>query len=544
MSETASAPGRGTDILHGPHVAREDKVPLYQKLGYGLGTIHDMWGHWLYPGLAYLVFNIYFGMKPEWIGRAMLFKLLFEAIWDSVFGWLSDNTRTRFGRRRPFMLIGGMLAGLCLPILFLASPDWKGEVALGVPVYFWFMVGTLAFYVPIISCFNMPFQSLGAELTPDYHERTSVFSIKSAMQKVPEVAMFAAGAFATAGVWVGASWSDAGSRLGRLFGQTVQWFVDVFSSLFTLNFGRLAEVINPIFGWTAAPEGAAPNTAIGAQVYCALLGVIMIGAAIVMFLVVRERYYERLVVGRNQAKVSIKETLWQTLQCRPFRANLAMALSYGIGTSMVGTLGYYATFYYVCRGDVAAGSVWNFWMGLSGMVFGLLGIPVYAWVARRFGKRIAMGAVQLSAILVFISTWWLYTPSIPWIQIFASGMIAFTGAGFWMLFGSIGADIVDYDERDTGKRREGAFSACSSWIMKAGMAFGAWGSGEILGKTGFDAALGGNQTPQAIFWIRFLLAAIPIAGLTVAFLALTRFGLSEAGVAEVRRDLESTRGKV
>jgi len=543
MSESA-APSATLPSPHPHTVAKADKVPLPQKLGYGLGTIHDMWGHWLYPGLAYLVFNIYFGMKPEWIGRAMLFKLLFEAIWDSVFGWLSDNTRTRFGRRRPFMLIGGMLSGLCLPLLFAASPEWKGVEWLGAPIYFWFMIGTLAIYVPIISCFNMPFQSLGAELTPDYHERTSVFSIKSAMQKVPEVAMFAAGAFATAGVWVGASLGDSIGRVGTLFGQTTQWFVDVFGSLFTLNFARLAEVINPIFGWKAAPEGSATNTAVGAQVYCALLGLIMIVAAIALFLLVRERYYETLVVARKQEKISIKETLWQTLKCRPFRANLAMALSYGIGTSMVGTLGYYATFYYVCKGDVAAGSVWNFWMGLSGMVFGLMGIPVYASVARRWGKRIAMGSVQITAILVFVGTWWLYTPEIHWLQIFASGLIAFTGAGFWMIFGSIGADIVDYDERDTGKRREGAFSACGSWIMKAGMALGAWGSGEILGRTGFDADLGGNQTPEAIFWIRFLLAAIPIAGLIVAFVALSRFGLTEASLAQIRHDLEARRGKV
>ncbi len=542
MSQSASAPLPG----HHPKTAFEDKVPLYQKFGYGLGTIHDMWGHWLYPGLAYLVFNIYLGMPPQWIGRAMLFKLLFEAIWDSFFGWLSDNTRTRYGRRRPFMLIGGMLAGIGLPFLFAAPVGWGDVSFLGltVPAYFLFMIGTLAIYVPVISCFNMPFQSLGAELTPDYHERTSVFSIKSAMQKVPEVAMFAAGAFATAGVWVGASLGDFAGRLGTLFGQTVQWFGDVFGSIFTLNLPRLAEVINPIFGWKAAVDGSSPNTAVGAQIYCALLGLIMIVAAVVMFLLVHERYYESLVVARKQEKISIKETLWQTLQCRPFRANLAMALSYGIGTSMVGTLGYYATFYYVCNGDVAAGSVWNFWMGLSGMVFGLSGIPVYAKIARVYGKRIAMGAVQLSAIAVFIATWWLYTPSIPWIQIFASGLIAFTGAGFWMIYGSIGADVIDYDERDTGKRREGAFSACGSWIMKAGMAVGAWGSGELLGMTGFDASLGGSQTPQAIFWIRFLLAAIPICGLVVAFIALSRFGLTEQGVAQIRRDLEARRGKV
>lgn len=526
-------------------IATADKVPASQKFGYGLGTIHDMWGHWLYPGLAYLVFNIYLGTPPEWIGRAMLFKLLFEAIWDSFFGWLSDNTRTRFGRRRPYMLIGGILAGLGLPFLFAASPGWGVShfAGLEVPNYFWFMIGTLAFYVPIISCFNMPFQSLGAELTPDYHERTNVFSFKSAMQKVPEVAMFAAGAFTSAGVWVGATLGNAPGRLDDLFMQTVHWFGDVFGALFAGDFVRFASVLSPIFGWKAAETGESANAVVGAQVYCTLLGLIMIVAAVAMFFLVKERYYSSLVVARKQDRVSIQETLWQTLKCRPFRANLAMALSYGIGTSMVGTLGYYATLYYVCNGDVAEGNGWNFWMGLSGMVLGLCGIPVYAKIARMFGKRFAMASVQLTGIAVFVATWWLYTPSIHWLQVFASGFIAFTGAGFWMLYGSMGADVIDYDELESGKRREGAFSACGSWIMKAGIALGAWASGEILGATGFDATLGGNQLPQAIFWIRFLLAAIPITGLVFALIALSRFGLSQERTAEVRLLLEARRGK-
>ena len=528
------------------NAAPSDKVPVIQKVGYGLGTVIDMWGHWLYPSLAYLVFNITLGVPPQWIGRAMLFKLIFEAVWDSYFGWRSDNTRTKYGRRRPYILVGGILSGIGLPLVFAVTPGWGDTTIAGmvVPNYFWFMISTLALYVPIISCFNMPFQSLGAELTPDYHERTSVFSYKSAIQKVPEVAMFAAGAFATAGVWVGATWDNALERVLTLGGQTLGWFGDVLGSLFTFDFVRFADVINPIFGWVAAPQGQTTNTVLGAKVFCILLGLVMIAVAVLMFFTIKERYYQSLVVDRNQAQISIKETLWQTLQCRPFRANLGMALSYGIGTSMVGTLGYYATFYFVCAGDVAVGSVWNFWMGLAGMVLGVFGIPVYAAIARRKGKRFAMGCVQVSGVAVFISTWWLYTPAIPWLQVLASGMIAFVAGGFWMLYGSIGADIIDCDEVETGKRREGAFSACGSWIMKVGMAVGAWAAGELLNFTGFDQALGGNQTPQAIFWIRFLLAAIPITGLIFAMVCLARYGLNEEKVTAIRRQLEARRGAV
>jgi GPH family glycoside/pentoside/hexuronide:cation symporter len=515
----------------------EDRVPNHQKIAYGLGSIHDMWGHWLYSGMAFLVFNITLGVSPQWISRALLIKLLFEAVSDTFFGWWSDNTRTRWGRRRPFILVGAVLSGIGLPMLFMVQPGWT-EMQ-----YFWYMVGSMLLFVPIMSCFYMPFQSLGAELTPDYHERTSVGAVRSAVQKIPEVAMFAGGAFATAAVWVGATWTNAPEQLIALLGGTITWFWNVFAALFTFNFAEFTALLKTIFGWTPPAGDLKPNVLLGAQVYTVVLGIIMIIAGIVSFAFLRERYYHKLVEGR-QGKILIKETLWQTLANQPFRANLSMALAYGIGTSMVGTLGYYATIYYVCKGDVAAGTGWNFWMGLMGMVLGLSGIPVYTSIARRIGKKKAMIVVQISAIVVFIATWWLYTPSIQWLQIFASGFIAFTSAGFWTMYGSMTADVIDADELETGKRREGSFSACGSWILKFGQAIGNWASGEILFATGFDQALGGNQSDGAIFGIRFYLAAIPVLGLILSLFLLSRFPLTPARMAEIRAALEARRGKV
>jgi GPH family glycoside/pentoside/hexuronide:cation symporter len=109
-------------------------------------------------------------------------------------------------------------------------------------------------------------------------------------------------------------------------------------------------------------------------------------------------------------------------------------------------------------------------MGIMSMVLGFLGIPTFAFIAGRVGKTKAMGCVFASAIAVFIATWWLYNPDIVWLQIFASGLIAFIGAGFWTLWGSMTADVVDYDELQGGRRREGAFAASNSWIIKFGMA--------------------------------------------------------------------------
>jgi GPH family glycoside/pentoside/hexuronide:cation symporter len=471
--------------LHHPAPAA-DRLPLKQKIGFGLGAILDMWGHWLYPSLAFQVFNIFLGVAPGLISTVQMIKVFIDAASDALFGWISDNTRTRFGRRRPFILAGGVLAGIGLPLMFAVGKGWSDRE------YFIFMLVSTALYVPVMSCFNMPWSSLGAEMTPDYHERTRVMSIRNAIQKGPELAMFFAAQFTT---------------------------LAVFND-----------------------ENGKPDILRGAQTYCALLGAVMVLAAVAIFLLVRERYYEKLV-ARTQRHIPLADTLWRTLRCRPFRHLLGMMLAYGMGTAMVAALGYYATVYYVCKGDVALATKWNTAMGLAGMAFGFAGIPVFSTLARRRGKRAALATVLSLAICAFIGDWWLYDPERPVLQLFACGFVAFTGAGFWTLYNATLGDVVDHDELQTGQRREGSFSACQSWISKLGIALGVGASGWILQFTGFDAKQA-VQDPQALWMIRLLLSGIPVIGLALALVAVLRFELTEARMLEIRRELEATRGAV
>lgn len=524
--------------------AQEDRVPFIQKLGYGLGTFPDMWGHWLYPTIAFQIFGLYLHV-PQWqIGVAVILNRVFDAISDPLFGWLSDNTRSRWGRRRPFMLVGCILAAIGLPFLLAVTPGWGSTNIFGLHIskYFWFMLASSAIYLPIVSCFNMPFVSLGNELTPDYHERTSVFSFKNTVQKIPEVGLFMFGRFFSTGAWVGADSTNVFQRLEQLLFTMPSAWRKAFDGSVPGLWDRVKLMFSLPDAWATAPDGTTPNMLLGAQVYLVMCGVIILIAGLTCTLLVRERYYNKLVAMKHD-KVSIRETLWQTLQCRPFRIQLAMQLAFNIGLSMVGTLGYVATLSYVCAGNNSEANFWNSWMGLANMPLGFLGIPVFAVIARHFGKRHSLMAVLWCGIAVFIGTWWLYTPSVAWLQMFASGLIAFIGAGYWTLMGSIGADVMDYDELESGRRREGSFAACGSWINKFGMAIGAGFGFFILDWIGFDST-SAIQTPHTIFMIRSLLAAIPIIGLFLAVAALLRFPLSQEKMAEIRTALEARRGKV
>ncbi|MFH1552179.1 MAG: MFS transporter [Candidatus Omnitrophota bacterium] len=470
-----------------------DRLPIPTKMFYSLGTAVDMWGLWLYPSVAFAVFNMYLGVSPWLVGLALTLIRVFDAVVDPVVGWVSDNLRSRYGRRRPFILIAGILSGLALPILFWVSPSWVNIKFLGVSMIFWYMLGSNLIYIPIISSFTVPYYSLSNEMTPDYEERTSIMAYRSMAQKISELGNF-----------------------------------------YALRFTNLA--------WFLIPGTGNKNTLLGLKVYSSILGVVMAIFAIIIFFRVKERYYEKIVVKVTE-KISILSSYGETLRCKPFRQMVVVGAAFIVGTSMVGSLGYYATVFYVSGGDKILGDNWQFWMGVAFMMGGLIGVPLLATLAHHIGKRRAVVVACCIGILGYGGSWFLYTPKIIWLQTIASGLMGMAAASLWMLHSSIGADIIDYDELNTHERREGSFTACASYILKLGNSLGYFFSGLILSWVGFTWKLK-VQTPETIFGIRFSLASLPIVGLIIAIIFVLRMPLTKQKSAEIRRQLEERRGTV
>ena len=453
-----------------------------EKIAYGAGSANDAWGNWLLPTIAWPVFEGFLKLSPELVSLGLLWNRLIDAVSDPFFGWASDNTRSRWGRRRPYILVGSILSGLGMfAFFYFLRPGWSAGT------YYWYLVIGSGILITLVSCFNMPYQSLGAEMSPDYQERTSVFAFRGGLQKIAEIANFGAAAFITMAVFRG-------------------------------------------------------DVLLGAKVFGGLIGLLMILAGCSVFFGVRERHYQHVAANQHQ-KVGLVETLVDALKCQPFRVQLGMAVVYGTCTSMIGTLGLYTTVFYVCGGDWAVGGKWNLGMGASMVLLGFLGVPFFSAVAHRFGKKRALELVLFLSVLAYAGTWVLYNPALPWLQLFASGFNAFTMAGFWMLYGAIGADVMDYDELHSGRRREGAFSACGSYLMKIGLAFGMGASGFVLKWSGFDQSVAA-QSAETLTNMRLYLAGIPIAGLILAFIALQRFKLTREQSAEIRAELERRRGAV
>jgi GPH family glycoside/pentoside/hexuronide:cation symporter len=142
-------------------------------------------------------------------------------------------------------------------------------------------------------------------------------------------------------------------------------------------------------------------------------------------------------------------------------------------------------------------------------------VPVAAWLAGRLGKRRALVTGLSLVLLGKISSWWLFSPQLPWLQF---GYFVLIGPGItflWILVPSILADICDADAQTTGHHRQGMFSAVYTWVVKASVAASLIIGGWLIAFAGLQ---GGNEvaTPANIFWLRFLFGVVPAASIAAA----------------------------
>ncbi|HEY5654233.1 MAG TPA: MFS transporter, partial [Woeseiaceae bacterium] len=152
--------------------APEDRIPFHQKVIYGFGAFVNNLLAAAIGGMV-IVLNLGLGMNPALVGLLGALPRLTDAITDPIMGFVSDKTRTRWGRRRPYIFCGAILVGIVFALLW-QLPAEKSE-----SFYFWyFLSGSLIFYLAY-TMFATPWVALGYELTPDYHERTRLMGTQN-----------------------------------------------------------------------------------------------------------------------------------------------------------------------------------------------------------------------------------------------------------------------------------------------------------------------------------------------------------------------------
>ncbi len=150
-----------------------DRIPVVSKIAFGLGMATPIAFVNALAQLTNLIFNIGLGVSPLLLGVAQMVPRLWDAISDPLAGFLSDNTRSRWGRRRPYIFIGGIASGLTFAAI------WWVPIGLSEHAIFAYYLGASLLFYTAITIFSVPLVALGYEMTRDYHERTRLFAYGS-----------------------------------------------------------------------------------------------------------------------------------------------------------------------------------------------------------------------------------------------------------------------------------------------------------------------------------------------------------------------------
>lgn len=191
-----------------------EKLKTSQKILYGVGDL----------GISLLTASIQFfllffytdiaGIDPGIAGTALLVgKLTWDALNDPIFGFISDRTKSRWGRRKPYILLGAIPLGLTIWILYSIPAGLTGAAA------FLTVLGTFLLVDTAQTLVSVPYYALSAELTYDYDERTSLISVRMIFTVLGYI-LGAAATTAVAGLFIGMGWTKnaAYSAMGAVFG--------------------------------------------------------------------------------------------------------------------------------------------------------------------------------------------------------------------------------------------------------------------------------------------------------------------------------------
>jgi glycoside/pentoside/hexuronide:cation symporter, GPH family len=121
-------------------------------------------------GFAMLFYTKSLGLDPKWAGFAMSLSVFWEAITEPVMGHLSDNTRSRWGRRHPYMLFGGLLMAVCSYLIWAVPPSFRDNQM----SIFWYLVSMNLLLRTGLTMFFIPYLALGFEMCGDYQDRSRI----------------------------------------------------------------------------------------------------------------------------------------------------------------------------------------------------------------------------------------------------------------------------------------------------------------------------------------------------------------------------------
>ncbi|HEY0945754.1 MAG TPA: MFS transporter [Opitutaceae bacterium] len=454
-----------------------------RNYAWGVGGIAD---NLLTFGLAWTIipiFNIGYGVDAFWLGVVIFFPRLIDVLTDPIMGVISDRTRGRFGRRRPYILLGAigmavLFALLWMPPLGPLHPSTTpvavgGSGPWGLPplpqgpeltLLLWiggiYTLITLAYTV-----FSVPYIALGYEFTRNYDEMTKMMA-------------------------------------SRLY----------FSCL--ASFG-----VTWIYNLAVSDRFGGDET-VGMRTVGVFVAVAVIVTGVVPALVCTET----VRTERPRTKVDLRQLFGATLGNRAFVLVMSAMLIFVIALYTSGTMGAHIGIYYVARGDKQLGTQLGAVSGNIMIACNVIGMYLMMRLSRTFSKRAVLLCCFTLMFLGNASYWWTWSPQYPWLQYISAVIIGFGNSGIWLMLDSMIGDVTKDDEARSGVQREGLYGASKTFMFKIAVAVTSITGALVLNVSGFEPHV--PPGPEVLLNLRLLFIGLQCGGTALAFAAIWFFPIT------------------
>ncbi|NGY03255.1 MFS transporter [Solimonas terrae] len=450
-----------------------DKLSFRTKFSYGLGTLAFGIKDHGFNVLLMLYYNQVIGLPAASVGLMIMLAMIVDAVADPLIGHLSDRTRTRWGRRHPFMYGSAIPVAVAYFLLWLPP---HGSQALQLT---YLLILSVAVRVAI-SCYEIPSSALMSEFSSDYEERTSLSTYRTVF--------FALGT--------------------------------VIMSLLVFKVLLLPTAEQPVGQLNAA----------GYARYATVSAVLMAFAILISAL----GTHKRIPTLSKPLPVSEHSGLFGGLRAlltdRPYVSVLLCGFMFAVAAGLAATLGVYISTYFWRLGAADLGTI-----GASAGGGLILALAILQFTRRYSKKHIAVSlfSVALVAIVLPVALGlpgWMPRDPGRLVPILIASTLVTTAAVLAAAVVSLSmvADVADHLDLKTGRRMEGLMFAASVMVNKAVSGVGVFLSGVVLSAIHFPEKADPATVDPAIVNEMTLVAAVcmgvfaTLAILILQFYPITR----------------------
>jgi Na+/melibiose symporter-like transporter len=428
---------------------------IYGSLGFPLALLGYPLGIWLPRA-----YDTYIGIETALVGVVISIAAIFDAITDPAMGYASDSFRSRWGRRKAWVLVGAPF--LALALYFLLNPE-RGSTVLYLGAWFVFLrVGT--------TMLGVPYTAWGMELSGEYNTRTRIQAAR-----------------------------------------------EFFVLLGLIGAAAVPAVVETIYG-----DDATAVMVLNAYTWLAVPLLLVITVLVVI------RVPEPPPRAR-EGQTGFVESLALMYKNKLFVRVLTIETLVGGGEAFRNALSLYFMQDYI--GAPRAGTLYLVYFAM-----GLAAIPIWNWLAKRFGKHRSLSAAIILVGVVSISIFTLEHGQV-WEFYILFAIKGFCFGSFAYLPRAMLADVIDLDTLKSGDARTGGYYSIFGFMTKLAHSIG--GTSLIaLSFVGYNTAMNAINGPTELLWLGVLYAIVPTALFSFALYLCWTWPLTSTKHAQLQRLLE------